>query len=58
MIKTIIVVSLTALKKHNLLYKSSTQSASSFKTNPFFIFNLKTLRLSKSRIFGPRKDSN
>ena len=64
-----IMLSLTALKKPNLIYiyiyvQHSLQGHS--KGIHFFIFNLKTSRLSsclsssgsKSRIFGPRKDSN
>ena len=66
MIIAMIMVSLTTLKKPKLLFVSSTQSARTFKGNPFLIFNLKTSRISnclssngtKFQIFGCRKDSD
>ena len=42
------MVSLNDLEKPTLLYMNSTQSAKAFKD----------LKISKSQIFGPRKDSN
>ena len=47
MIKTIIamiMVSLTALKKPNLLYVSSAQSARTYKGNPFLYFQYKDFK--------------
>ena len=57
------MISFTALKKPNLLYISSTQSARTFKGNPFLYFQFEDLKASnclsfngtKFQIFGPRK---
>ena len=59
-------VSLSALKKPNLLYISLTKSARAFKGNPFLYFQFKDFKAfqlfkffdTRSQIFGPRKDSD
>ena len=62
-----VVVSLTALKKSNLLYVSSTQFARTFKGNPLLYFKFEDLKdfpivlssnATKFQIFGPTKDSD
>ena len=60
MIIAMIMVSLTALKKPNLLYISLSQSARAFKENPLNYFQFKDLSSNgnKSQIFGPRVDSD
>ena len=63
---TMIMVSLVALNKPNLLYIDSTQSARTLKGNPFSCFQFEDFKDfsclnsngTKSQILGPRMDSD